>query len=106
MWERWYEAILKEEKLQSNKDITVQCIDICEATTSKVYAVLQHAFDLREGTFQQHPRVLVATVDYQENTHLCLQILHAAMFQVFRSAYISLRVLAVMESEETQGRAS
>ena len=27
MWERWHEAILEDEKLQSNKDITVQCID-------------------------------------------------------------------------------
>ena len=33
MWEKWYEAI-KEEKLQSNKDITVQFINFCEATTS------------------------------------------------------------------------
>ena len=28
----------------------------------------------------QHPRVLVATVAYQENQHLCQQILHAARF--------------------------
>ena len=27
MWERWYEAILEDEKLQSNNDITIQCID-------------------------------------------------------------------------------
>ena len=101
MWERWYEAIL-EEKLQSNTDITVQCIDFCEATTSKVHAVLQHApSDLRGGTFLQHPRVLVATVDYQENPHLCMRILHAAMFQIFRGASILLRVLAVTESQET-----
>ena len=59
--------------------------------------------DLRGGTFPQHPRVPVATVDYQENPHLCKQILHAAMFKVFRGAYILLRVLAVMESQETQG---
>ena len=103
MWERWYEAILEEEKLQSNKDIAVQCIDFCEATTSKVHAVLQHApSDLRGGTFLQHPRVLVATVDYQESPHLCMQILSAAMFQVFRGACILLRVLAVTESQETQ----
>ena len=64
MWERWYEAILEEEKLQGSKDITVQRVDFCEAVTSIVRAVLQHApFDLRGGTFQQHPRVLVATVD-------------------------------------------
>ena len=87
MWERWYEAILEEEKLQSSKDITVECVDFCEATTSKVHAVLQHApSDLRGGTFLQHPRVL-ATVDYPENPHLCMQILHAAMFQVFRGPY-------------------
>ena len=104
MWERWCEAILEEEKLQGSKDITVQCIDFCEATTSKVHAVLQHATsDLRGGTFLQHPRVLVATGDYQENPHLCLQILDAAMFQVFRGACIPLRVLAVTESQDAQG---
>ena len=59
-------------------------------------------FDLRGGTFLQHPRVLVATVDYQENPHLCMQKLHAAMFQVSRGAYISIRALAVTESQETQ----
>ena len=64
MWERWSEAILEEEKLQSSRDIAMQCIDFCEATTSKVHAVLQHApSDLRGGTYLQHPRVLVATVD-------------------------------------------
>ena len=100
MWERWYEGILEEEKLQSNKDITVQCVDFCEATTSKVHAVLQHApADLRGGTFLRHPRVLVATVDYQENPHLCMQILHAATFQVFRGAYVLLRVLAVTSGD-------
>ena len=41
MWERWYEAIKEEEKLQGNKDITVQFIDFCEATTSEVHAVLR-----------------------------------------------------------------
>ena len=91
---------MEEEKLQSNKDITAQGIDFCEATTSKVRTVLQHApSDFRGGTFLQHPRVLVATVGHQENPHLCLQKLHAAMFQVFRGAYILLRVLAVTESE-------
>ena len=59
-------------------------------------------FDLREGTFRQHPRVLVATVDYQEKPHLCMQILHAAMFHVSRGAYILLRLLAVTENQETQ----
>ena len=85
-------AIEEEERLQSSKDITAQCVDFCEATTSeKCVAVLQHApSDLRGGTFLQHPRVRVATVDYQENPHLCMQILHAAMFQVFRGAYILL----------------
>ena len=97
MWERWYEAIMEGEKPQSNKDTTEQCIDFCEATTSKVHAVLQHApSDLRGGTFQQHPRVLVATVRHQENPHLYQQQHHAAMFQV-------LRVLAVTESQETEG---
>ena len=81
----------------------MQCVDFCGVTTSDVHAVLQHApSDLRGGTFLQHPRVLVATVDYLENPHLCMQILHAGMFQVFRGAYIPLRVLAVTESQETQ----
>ena len=56
----------------------------CEATASEVHAVLRHApADLRGGTLLQHPSVLVATVAYQENPQLCLQILNAAMFQVF-----------------------
>ena len=59
-------------------------------------------FELRGGTFRQHPRVLVATVDYQEKPRLCMQILHAAMFQVSRGAYILLRLLAVTEYQETQ----
>ena len=87
LWEKWYETI-KEEKLQSNRDVTVQCTDFCEVTTSDVHAVLRHApVDLRGGTLLQHPRVLVASVAYQENPHLCLQILHSARFQVFRGAY-------------------
>ena len=91
MWERWYEPIKEEEKLQSNKDVTVQCIDFCEATTSEVHAVLRHApADLRGGTLLQHLRVLVATVAYQENPHLCLQILHDARFQVFRGSSVSV----------------
>ena len=91
MWERWYEAILEEEKLKGSKDITVQCVDFCEAMTSKVHAVLQHApFDLRGGTF------------YQEKPHLCMQTLHAAMFQVSRGAYRLLRLLAVTKNQETQ----
>ena len=44
----------------------------------------------------------MATVAYQENQHLCLQILHA-QFQVFRGAYILLRVLAETKSQEAQG---
>ena len=104
LWEKRYETIKEEEKPQSNKDVTVQCIDFCEATTSKVHAVLRHVPpDLRGGTLLQHPRVLVATVTYHENAHLCLQILHAARFQVFRGAHILLRILAVAESQEAQG---
>ena len=68
--------------------------------TFKVHAELQHApFDLRRGTFRQHP--LVATVDCPEKPHLCMQTLHAAMFQVSRGAYILLRLLAVAENQET-----
>ena len=59
--------------------------------------------DLRGGILLQHLRVLVATVAYQENPHLCLQILHAAKFQVFRGAYTHLRVLADTKSQEAQG---
>ena len=57
--------------------------------------VLRHApADVRGGTLLQHSRVQVATVAYQENAHLCLQMLHAARFQVFRGAYVLLRVFA------------
>ena len=38
MWEKLYEAVNEEERLQNSKDITVQCIDFCEATTSEVHA--------------------------------------------------------------------
>ena len=82
----------------------MQCTDFCEVTTSDVHAVLRHApADLRGCTLLQHSRVLVATVAYQENPHLCLQILHAAKFQVFRGAYMLLRVLADTKSREAQG---
>ena len=51
LWEIWYETIKEEEKPQSNKDVTVQCIDFCAVTTSEVHAVLRHApADLRGGT--------------------------------------------------------
>ena len=104
LWAKWYDTIREDEKLQSNKDVTVQCTDFCEVTTTDVRAVLRHApADLRGGTLLQHLRVLVATVAYQENPHLCLRILHAAKFQVFRDAYILLRVLADTESQEAQG---
>ena len=69
-------------------DVTVQCINFCEVTTSDVYA---------------HSRVLVATVASQENPHHCLQVLHAASFQVFRGAYILLRVLVDTKSKEVPG---
>ena len=78
----------RRRNFRSNKDVTVQCIDFCEATTSEVHAVLRYA---------------PATVAYQENPPLCLQILHAARFQVFRGAYILLRVLADTKSQEAQG---
>ena len=98
-----YETIKEDEKLQSNKDVTVQCIDFCEATTSDVHAVMRHApADLRGGTLLQHTRVLVATVAYQDNPHLCLQILHATRSQIFRGANILLRVLADTKSQEAQ----
>ena len=50
----------------------------------------------------QQPRVLVAIVDYHENPHFCMQMLHAAMFQVSRGACILLGVLTVTENQETQ----
>ena len=105
LWEKWYETIKEEEQLQSNMDVTVQCVDFCEVTTSYVYAVLRHApADLRGGTLLQHSRVLVATVAHQENPYLCLQVLHAARFHVFRGAYILLRVLSDTKSQEVPGR--
>ena len=100
MWENGMKPSWRRRKLQ---DIRIQCVDFCEATTSKVHAVLQHApFDLRGGTLRQHPRVLVATVDYQEKPHLCMQILHAAVFQVSRGTHILLRLLSVTDNQETQ----
>ena len=48
------------------------------------------------------PRVLAATLCFQENPHNCLQILHAAMFQVLRGAHMLLRVLSTTESQEAQ----
>ena len=73
MWEKRCETIKEEEKLQSNKDDAVQCIDFCEVTTSDVHAIL---FVLRGG-------ILVS-------------------FQVFRGAYILLRISADTKSQETQ----
>ena len=62
LWEKWYETIKEEEKLQSNRDVTVQCTDFSEVTTSDVHAILRHAPpDLRGGTLLQHTRVLVGT---------------------------------------------
>ena len=56
MWEKLYEAVNEEERLQNSKGITVQCIDFCEATTAKVHAVFRLApADSRGGTLLQHP---------------------------------------------------
>ena len=90
MWKRWREATEEEERLQSNTDVTVQCIDFCEVTTTNVlHAVLQRVpSGLRGGTFRLHPRVLVATLCFQENPHRSLQLLHAAMLQILPGAYI------------------
>ena len=104
LWEKWYETIEEDEKLQSNKDVTVQCIDFCEVTTSDVHAILRHApADLRGGgTLLQHPRVLVATVAIKK-THISVyRSLNAARFQVFRGAYILLQILADTKSQEAQ----
>ena len=74
-----------------------------EVTTTKVHAVLQPVLcDLRGGTFRQHPRVLVATLRFPENSHRSLHILHVAMFQVLRGAYIPVRVLSTTENQEGQ----
>ena len=56
---------------EDRSEETFAGIDFCEATTSEVHAVLRQApADLRGGTLLQHPRVLVATMAYQENPHL------------------------------------
>ena len=69
--EKWYEAIKEDEKLQSNRDVTVQCIDFCEVISSDVHAVLRHApADLRGGTLLQHRCVLVATVAYLKKKNI------------------------------------
>ena len=89
-----------KDKLQSKKDITVQCIDFCEITTTEVHAVSQRVpSELRGGTFRQHLCVLVATLCFQENPHRSLQIVHVAMCQVLRGAYVLLRVLLTTEAQ-------
>ena len=55
-----------------------------------------------EEDFVQHPRVLLATLRFQEHPHWSLQVLHAAMFQVLRGAHILLRVLSTTENQEAQ----
>ena len=103
MWERWYEAILEEEKPQSSKDIPAQCADFCEATTSKVHAVPQHApSDLREEpSCNTHVFWWQLLITKKIHTFACrYSMLPCSRF--FPSAYIPLRVLAVTESQETQ----
>ena len=80
-----YKTTKEEEKQQGSKDVTTQCIDFCEVTTSDVHAVLRHApADLRGGTLLQHPLFSGGNCRLQrKSTHLCMQILHAAMFHVF-----------------------
>ena len=56
----------------------------------------------KEDFLQQHPRVLVATLCFQEHPHRSLQILHAAIFQVIRSAYMLLCVLSTTVNQEAQ----
>ena len=103
MWKSWRQAIEKEERLQSKKDITIQCIDFCEVTTAKVHAVLQHAPSDLQGTTFFNTRVFWWQLFcFQENPHCCLQILHAAMSQVLRGAYMLLRVLSTTENQEAQ----
>ena len=63
--EKWYETIKEEEKLQSNKDVTVQCIDFCEVTTSDVHAVLRHAPPLL-----QHPPCSGGNCGISGKTHI------------------------------------
>ena len=104
MWENCAKRSTRKKDYRTARTSQYSASFFCEATTSEVHAVLRHApADLRGGTLLQHPRVLMATVAYQENPHLCLQILHAARFQVFRGAYILLRVLAVAESQRGTG---
>ena len=49
------------------------------------------------------PDGLIRASTPQEKPHLCLQVLHAAKFQVFRGAYILLRELVDTKSQEAQG---
>ena len=52
---RWCEAIEEEEeRLQINKDFTVQCIGFCAETTEKMHAVLQQPFDKIRVSWWQH----------------------------------------------------
>ena len=103
LWEKWYDTI-KEEKLRRNMDVTVLCINFCELTTSDVHAVLRHdPAVLRGSTPLYHTRVLVATVAYPENTHLCSHVFHAARLLVFEGANKLLPELFNTKSQEVQG---
>ena len=44
-----HEAVEEEERLQSNKDVTVQRIGFCELTTTKVHAVSRRVPSERRG---------------------------------------------------------
>ena len=54
-----------------------------------------------EEPFDNTPRVLLATVGYQEESQICMQTLRAAVFQVSRGAYILLRLLSVTDNQGT-----
>ena len=88
---------------RAKEAITVQCIDFCEVTTTRVRAVLQRApSDSRGGTFRRHSRVLVATLCFQDNPLTSSQILHAAMYKILRGASVLLRALSTTEDREAR----
>ena len=101
----WYEAIKEEEKLlQSNKDITVQCIDFCEANVKSACSVAARSFrlarrNLPTTSFCSGGNCWIP----RKPTPLPTDTSCCHVPGRFRGANILLRVLAVTERQEAQG---
>ena len=93
------EAIKEEEKLQSNKDVTEQCTDFCEATTSEVHVVFQ---PICEEVLYCNILVFWWQLWHSRKTHISAN--RSSMQPGSRSfECIRVAVLVVMESQEAHG---